>query len=447
VKPLIAVLSLAILGTACTSTPTDVTAQPTTDSTTSTTPQPVSTQSTVGESDTEDSKRISDLEQELAWKNDLHSLLIQIDRIHPNPYWRITQGEFDSMAAFLWSDISKMTSDEITVEFTRLMATIDGHTGLQTFALGWDFAYLHLYRFGDDVVVLRAEDESLVGGKILAIDDTPIDEAWDLASPLSSFDNPATVDLITPIHFIIPRVMAALGVVSDATAPIYAIEKLDGSVVSHTPTVSDRATRASAFGAPIAALPQSELSPYLARRTEPFWWAPLEDGTVYAQYNSVTTGSFAIDDMRAALAAGPGRFVLDMRHNGGGDNSTYSDLLTFLVEEFADQCGLFVITGRSTFSAAVNLSTELDVQTKAVFVGEPTGGSPNLYGDTAAVRLNHSGLVVRISARYWEIGGPNDSRVWIDPEIPTPPSAANYFSGRDAALEAAVAAPLCDTDE
>ena len=166
---------------------------------------------------------------------------------------------------------------------------------------------------------------------------------------------------------------------------------------------------------------------------------------MYAQYNSVTTGTFAIDDMRTALAAGSGRFILDMRHNGGGDNSTYSDLLAFLLEEFADQCGLFVITGRTTFSAAMNLSTELDVHTEAVFVGEPTGGSPNLYGDTVAVRLRHSGLVVRISARYWEIGGPNDDRVWIDPEIPAPPTAADYFAGRDAALEAAMAAPLCNS--
>ena len=79
--------------------------RPTTGSVASTAPPTAPPASTVEESDTEDSERIADLERELAWKDDLHSLLNQVDRIHPNPFWRISQGEFDNMAAFLWADI------------------------------------------------------------------------------------------------------------------------------------------------------------------------------------------------------------------------------------------------------------------------------------------------------------------------------------------------------
>jgi len=38
---------------------------------------------------------------------------------------------------------------------------------------------------------------------------------------------------------------------------------------------------------------------------------------------------------------------------------------------------LFVLIGRETFSAAMGLSIELERQTKAIFVGEPTGSSLN----------------------------------------------------------------------
>jgi hypothetical protein len=394
----------------------------------------------------DDSARVAELEREIGWKDDLHSLVTQMERIHPDPYWRTSESEWDSMVDFLWADIDEMTDDEITVAIARLMATIDGHTGLHTWTLGWDYAHLHLYLFGDDVVVLRAEDDSLVGGKVLAIGATPITEAWDLASALSSYDNPATVDLTTPVHLIIPRVLSALGITDDPSTVIYTIETTDGRVVTHVPTVSDQDTRTAAFGGGLAALPQSDRAPYLERRNEPFWSSVLDDGTVYAQYNSVTTGSFGIDAMKAALESGSGRLIVDLRHNGGGDNTTYGPLRRFLVEEFADRCGLFVIVGRTTFSAAMNFSTELDLQTQAVFVGEPTGGSPNLYGDTATARLRNSGLIVRVSAVYWEVGGPDDRRVWIDPEISVPPTADDYFSGRDAALEAALAAPLCGPD-
>ena len=34
----------------------------------------------------------------------------------------------------------------------------------------------------------------------------------------------------------------------------------------------------------------------------------------------------------------------------------------------------------------------------------------------------------------------------IAPKMPVPPSAEDYFSGRDAALEAALAAPLCGAE-
>jgi hypothetical protein len=37
---------------------------------------------------------------------------------------------------------------------------------------------------------------------------------------------------------------------------------------------------------------------------------------------------------------------------------------------------LFVVIGRRTFSAAMNLAVDLERHTRALFVGEPTGGAP-----------------------------------------------------------------------
>jgi hypothetical protein len=46
--------------------------------------------------------------------------------------------------------------------------------------------------------------------------------------------------------------------------------------------------------------------------------------------------------------------------------------------------------------------------------------------------------MLSISSRLWGDSDPGDARPWIAPHVPVPPRAADYFAGRDAALEAVV---------
>src|SRR5437870_9361362 len=89
---------------------------------------------------------------------------------------------------------------------------------------------------------------------------------------------------------------------------------------------------------------------------------------------------------------------------------------------------LFVITGRLTFSAAMNLASRLEHETHATFVGEPTGSRPNHYGEAVTLTLPASGITVRVSTRYWRDSKPNDKRLWIAPEMPAPPSAVRLVA-------------------
>ena len=71
------------------------------------------------------------------------------------------------------------------------------------------------------------------------------------------------------------------------------------------------------------------------------------------------------------------RFVLDVRHNSGGQtqiNGVFRDLAERLADGRVRQA--FVITGRRTFSACQNLVNELHTYTNAIFVVEPTGRRP-----------------------------------------------------------------------
>ena len=78
----------------------------------------------------------------------------------------------------------------------------------------------------------------------------------------------------------------------------------------------------------------------------------------------------------------------------------------------------------------------MEFRTQAIFVGEPTGASPNHYGDPRAVRLPHSGLQPRLSTIYWQNSFPWDKRPATQPDILVEPTAADWLANKDAALEA-----------
>jgi hypothetical protein len=73
-------------------------------------------------------------------------------------------------------------------------------------------------------------------------------------------------------------------------------------------------------------------------------------------------------------------------------------------------------------------------------VGEPTGGAPNQWGDPVHVVLPVSGLRVAVATVYHE-RIPGDTRVTTEPDIAVSLRASDYFARRDAALQAAWAAP------
>jgi hypothetical protein len=130
--------------------------------------------------------------------------------------------------------------------------------------------------------------------------------------------------------------------------------------------------------------------------------------------------------------------VVDLRWNRGGNTLLGQPLVHHIIgrAQINRAGGLFVIIGRNTFSAAQNTATLLDRHTEAVFVGEPTGSSPNFIGETMPFRLPHSGLRANVADLYWQTSWPPDHRAAIAPGIYAPPTFAAFRAGRDPAMDA-----------
>lgn len=384
-------------------------------------------------------------EQIQAWHEDLDYFKTRLEQIHPDPYYRVPEEEYDQALSQLKTDLPMMSDQEIIVALAQIVAFIDGHSSINLFEKPADFHLypLHLYLFSDGLFVVNAQDPytGAIGGRVIQIGKMPVDEALAAVAPYIPHDNEMTIKLSQPGWLIRPEVLLALGIIEEIEQPQYLVEMPDGTQQTLNPTPVTADLYRNWLYVPLAGLPDRPETTYLSRNSEPFWFDYFEEsGTLYIQFNSVRAGvQIMANEIETFLEQQEvDRVILDMRLNFGGNNTTYPPLLEFLSShpQINRPGHFFVITGRQTFSAAANFTTELENQTQAIFVGEPMGGSPNLYGDVIPFVLPNTGLPLRISARYWEKSTPEDLRTTIEPDIPAPLSSQDFFNNHDPALEA-----------
>lgn len=395
---------------------------------------------------------------------DLDYLEERIISQHPNPYWRAGEAVYEAQLQSIRDRAADMTDTQFGLEVIRLVALVDGHSLVMTNEPPIDFQRLQIrtYQFEDGLFVLNSHDPEAIGGRVTAIGGLPVDEAMAAVDPYVSRDNDMTVRLVVPIYLTYVELLQELGVL-DGETPAYTIETVAGEILELDPPALSSDELASWLGGSPAGLPpraEQVASPsasplYLTDPDRAFWWTYVEDsGTVFIQMNRVSASSSnPADGPRIGLHAvvtevsefvdgtSVDRVVLDLRHNPGGDNTTYGTILDLLsTHPQINQPGkLFVIAGRHTFSAAMNLATEIENETEAIFAGERTGARPNLYGDTNTLHLPNSRITVRISTRYWPFAGEEDTRAWIDPAMSIPLTSTDYFAGRDPVLDAVIA--------
>lgn len=382
----------------------------------------------------------------------MQALAAGVRRIHPNPFWRQSETEFDASLTAAPELLAQLSDSDATAEVMRLTAGLDGHSGVYLSDAWFHLYDIHLYDFDGTFGIITSADPTLVGATVLSIGGMPIADAAAAVAPYSPYDNPWTIRLVVPTLLTTPEVLHAAGVTKNVDAPHYVVRLVDGTERTVEPAQLSWDEFTENDPRPIG-LTKIASIPGLARVDEPFWTTVFDTGpeggkTLYLQYNEVVaaSGSTSIDELADEIAAtldtgNITRLVIDVRYNPGGDDSAYAPLLQVLTTNSAlvRPGALVVLIGRQTFSAAVLLATELDKQTDAVFLGEPTGGSPNLYANPRTLRLPNSGIVVNVSSNYFEVGGPDDDRDAIEPDIAVTVSLNDFLAGRDPVLDAALA--------
>ncbi len=190
-------------------------------------------------------------------------------------------------------------------------------------------------------------------------------------------------------------------------------------------------------------------TPSFENRSSEYYWfeylAPRK--TLYVQYNScqemrnLPFAKFVSQVLDAARRENPEKLVIDLRNNGGGNSEVIAPLFQAMTanQVLRPRGGIYVLVATGTFSSGTLAAVELRKRFQAMLVGEPMAQRPNSYGDVRYFRLPNSQTNVSYSTKRFALAEGDPEA--LDVELPVPMTAADYFAGRDAALEATLALP------
>jgi len=394
------------------------------------------------------------------WQQDVDKLLAKIIRLHPNPWRTISKNKFKSHLQAIVNNSGNESKQSTIIKLIKSVSMItqagmDGHSGIWPIQKATDFHLLplRLYWFSDGIYILEADEKNsgLIGHRITAIAGISIVNVLAKVQPYVSHENSMWLKSWTPFYATIPELLESLGIAKGLSVTITTEDSSRTKINTQVTAISAENYEKLFFQAlNIAVLPVNASAPmYLQRVFEQrFWYKQLNENTLYLQYNlifSEDNDGETFNDFMEKVEIEIKKYqltnlIVDVRNNGGGDNTAYAPFFTMLNTFKSEKrdLDLYLLTGRVTFSAAINFTVDVDNKTPAIFLGEPTGGSPNQYGDPISISLVNSGLSVRIASRFWNKTLNRDKALSHQPDYLINLSSRDYFSGADPVLQKAL---------
>lgn len=374
------------------------------------------------------------------WREDIAAFGAGMTKRHANAFAFLPKPKFDAEIAALQRDAGRLDGDRMYVHLQRIAAEIgDGHTAVIP-PPDRRVLPIRLERFGEDIRITAAGPglEKALGARVTAIGRTPIAQAWRRALTLSPQAELPQLQDANALGFLrLGVTLHGLGITPAREHAVFSLR--------------DDAGRA--FKLDIEGVAPDQPAPRLQaaagqrgladqNRGKDFWCQAL--GTaVYCDWRSYGDLKARGAEMLALVdQAHATKLIVDLRDNGGGDNTEGYRWIVLPLKEREDlnrKGRLYVLIGAQTFSAAMNNAAQFQDLTAATLVGGTIGETPNSYQEPRQFRLPNSHLVVRASTKFYKFrqSGPNK----VAPNHEIVPTWDDVKAGRDPVLDWVLAQP------
>ncbi len=381
------------------------------------------------------------------WHDDLDFLQIKLEERHANLFHTCSKEDFLHGINKLKSLSDSISEKELIIRISELIAQVgDAHTFLDFRNQdGFNFQRIPLdvYPFEDGLFVTKApkEYQEYIGSEIISINGITIDSIFERVKNIGYNENEFT-KLISVSRFIVyPEVLKRFKFIENADSVTLEMNKSESSrVLKFKPVDKDSIKWISAHNKVPGDLP-------IAYRNNDsiFWYSyEKENKLLYVQLNRCTENNshkfetLSDEIVKITSERAPRRLVLDLRRNIGGNSALTYPLIYALshYEKKVPEGQIFVITGRLTLSASIVLCAEIRKYCKPIFIGEPTGAAPNLYGENSYwLTLPNSQLKISYSSEWFQPAGPFVKDNWVSPDIYLPVRSEAFFKLEEPILD------------
>ena len=337
-----------------------------------------------------------------------------------------------------------------TIGFVKLLrvaaAAEDNSTYIHLFqdAIGYSTAPLHAYDFDDGLTVIGAAPPlgQLVGGKVERIGGRPLEEVRQAVGMTISATSDGIRRYIFGRRAFSPELLHALGLSASRQTLDVLVRRTNGATVGVT-LKGSRAPKWTSFMARSGRrVPDSFEKKHFWVRALPKSKAVVaEIRAVRDEPDGMTLSSFA-QTLATTLARNPEhRLVLDLRYGGGGSGHAMGPIVDAVAQspQARSPGRLFGLIGRLTSGTVLELTSVLRNHSPLVLVGEPAAAGPNGVGDPQRVVLPKSKVVASVTKIEWPTTLAEEGEAPLAPDVLVPNLAVDYLSGRDRALEVALA--------
>ncbi|MBW6410740.1 peptidase S41 [Clostridium weizhouense] len=375
------------------------------------------------------------------WEKDLNYLQKALPKKHVNLFFRISEEEFNKEINDLKESINTLNDDEIVDGIYKIVASVgEGHTKAYK---GFLKKYpLQFYYFDDGIYLINTMDKykEALNCKLTKINGMDIQSIKNILLPLVSNENEATIKKCIPTYLNVPDVLHGVKIIDNIDSTKFTFENADGKVFDLQIDALETDKNNEEF---IVSDEKDDSYPlYMQKRSLNYWYKYLEDEkTLYFKYNQCLPDEEAGDitnftnEVLNFIDNNPvEKFVIDMRNNSGGTSGYLDPIIDGIKRRNRNnEKKLFVIVGRETFSAPIVDACKLREETNATFVGSPTSGKPNHYGEAKGFELPNSKISIRYSTKKFEIS--KDEGDALIPDHIIEISMNDYLNKKDPVLD------------
>jgi hypothetical protein len=385
------------------------------------------------------------------WDYEIDLLARELANLHPDLFFRTDSSWYYRAMSQVAVEAPGRSLFQVSVRLQQVLVAMgDAQTMVNYHFLVEKSRILpfELYWFEDGIYFLETDRAyvPLLGKKLTAINQVPIEEVTDSLATLLVLDNRMVLKNQIPRMLTWFQLLEYFGFANGNEVRIQA-ENAAGERLSQSIQLPvELGERVSVHPASLPLGWQDQKSFFRAQYFE-------EEKLYYIQYNrcwsreaeeEYGSGASALfmpsfkefeKGVYPALRKKEiGKLVFDIRFNKGGYPGQGTDFIRKIMKSLPrDHGDIFVLLGRATQDAAIINAVDFMQIADVILVGEETSGRPNYFGEVKRFVLPESRLIVSYPTRYIRLL--EEDPPALAPDLVAPLGFGDYMKGIDPAME------------